>query len=249
MSEWIPPAAPSRRRAYILAGACLAVVVAVVLIVVSMQSDEDPTPTGSTVVATIGQIGAPADVATTLPAVAAGDPSTVGAGASTVPAPSGAAVNRLLAAPGSFTCIAPGSWQPFAQVGIAFAVGEPEGATTCPSDVLTLPAGHCSAAPCAEIPADWEVRQLADVLPEQFFAVVAPSAEIDGFEAAARFYCVVGGVRQSAQVLPIDTPTESACSAEPIDPTGTADIPLPPDGSTDIPLPLPPISDDIATSG
>ena len=221
---------------------------AVVLIVVSMQSDEDSTPTGSSVVATIGQIGAPADVATTLPTVAAGDPSTVD-GASTVPAPSGVAVNRLLAAPGSFTCIAPGSWQPFAEVGVAFAVGEPEGATTCPADVLTLPVGHCSAAPCAEIPADWDVRQLPGVLPEQFFAVVAPSAEIDGFEAAARFYCVIGGVRQLAQVLPIDTPTESACPAEPIDPTGTADIPLPPAGSTDIPLPLPPISADIATSG
>lgn len=249
MSDWTPPAAPSRRRAYIVVGACLAAVVAVVLIVVSLQSDDEASSTGSTVVPTIGQIGAPADVATTIPAVAVGDSVAATSGASTVPAPSGAAVNRLLAATGSFTCVAPGSWQPFAEVGVAFAVGEPEGATTCPADVLTLPAGHCSAAPCTEIPADWEVRQLPAVLPEQFFVVVAPSADLDGFEGAARFSCVLVGVRQPAQVLPVDTPTESACSAEPIDPTGTADIPLPPAGSTDIPLPLPPISADIATSG
>jgi hypothetical protein len=111
--------------------------------------------------------------------------------------------------------------------------------------VLTLPVGHCSTIPCGEIPADWEVRQLPDVLPDQFFVIVAPSEALDGVPGAARFSCVITGVRQPTQVLPIDTPTEAACSAEPIDPTGTGDIPVAPPGTGDIPLP--PVSADIVS--
>ena len=247
MSEWAPPPKPSRRRAFILAGACVAAVVAIVLIVVSLQSDDEPTAGTSTVLPTIAVIGAPAEVATTIAVNGSGDAASTIAGPGTESL--GAPVNRLLEAPGAFTCLAPGSWQPFAQVGIAFAVGEAEGATTCAADVITFPAGHCSATPCAEIPADWEVRQLPDVLPEQFFVVVTPSAELDGTPGVARFYCVTSGVRQTVQILPIDTPSEAACPAEPFDPTGTADIPLPPPGSNDIPIPLPPVSADIAGSG
>jgi hypothetical protein len=223
-------------------------VVAIVLIVVSLQGGDESAST-STVAPTIGAIDAPADVATTVGA--AGDtsaPGTTIAGTSTAPT-DGVQANRLLAAPGTYTCLAPGSWQPFVEVGISFAVGEAVGATTCSADIITLPAGHCSATPCAEIPDDWEVRQLPGVLPEQFFVVVTPSADLDGTFGVARFYCVVTGVRQVVQVLPADTPTEAACPAEPFDPTGTADIPLPPLGSTDIPLPLPPVSADIAVNG
>lgn len=246
MSEWTPPPKPSRRRAFVLAGAGIAAVLAIVLVVVSLQSDDEPTAVTSTVAPTIGVIGAPADVATTAPD-ADGSAATI-VGPESGPA-TGAPVNRLLAAPGAFTCLVPGSWQPFAEVGIAIAVGEAEGATTCSADIITFPVGHCSVTPCEAIPAEWEVRQLPNVLPEQFFVVVTPSAEFDGSPGVARFYCVTTGVRQGVQVLPIDTPTEAACPAEPFDPSGTADIPLPPSGSTDIPLPLPPVSADIAGSG
>ena len=248
MSEWAPPPKPSRRRAFILAGACVAAVVAVVLIVVSLQSDDETTAATSTILPTIGVIGAPAEVVTTIVGAdgsAAAPPTAAAPSTASVGVPA----NRLLDVAGAFTCLAPGSWQPFAEVGVAFAVGEAEGATTCAADVITFPAGHCSATPCAEIPAAWEIRLLPNVLPEQFFVIVTPSAELDGTPGAARFYCVTSGVRQAVQILPFDTSNEAACPAEPFDPTGTADIPLPPPGSNDIPIPLPPVSADIAGSG
>jgi hypothetical protein len=157
-------------------------------------------------------------------------------------------INRALAGTGTFTCDAPGSWKPFLDLDIVFRVGEPAVGTSCPPDIIDLPYGSCSAAPCSEIPADFQVRLLPDVPADQLFVITALPLGTDAVAGLSRYYCVVGGVRQPVVVLASETPVELACSAEPFGPTvDTADIPVP-QGTADIPLP-PPVSADIAVSG
>ena len=153
-----------------------------------------------------------------------------------------ASVNRFLDTPGSFTCAAPGVWHPFADNAAAVLVGEPSAAASCSLEVAAVPPGYCTTQPCAQVPADWQVRSRVGVSTQNLFLVVVPTTQQN-----ALFYCVVEGVVGSAQALDQTVQIEQACPfAAPAPPVlatdDTTDIPYVPPVTSDIPAAPPPQS-------
>lgn len=218
-----PDRSPSRTRVWAVLG-ILAAVAAVVAIVASRNDNgEQPSVASST---------------------SAG--STIISGAIPTVFVDAASVNRFLDVPGSFTCAEPGIWHPFADNAAAVLVGEAPAGASCSLEVVAVPSGYCSAQPCAQVPADWQVRSRVGVSTQNLFLVVVPSTPPN-----ALFYCVVEGVIGSAQALLESVQIEQACPFDaPVPPVqapdDTTDIPYVPPATSDIPsAPPPPVSADI----
>lgn len=137
-------------------------------------------------------------------------------------------LQRTLLEPGRFNCTDTGIWQPFAEIHLVLTVGEPTGGSSCTDDIIDLPIGYCSTAPCAEVPADWRIDTHPGVPAERSMMVVAPVST-----TTAQFVCVSDLVAQPKQFLPLDTPIQQAC------PVGASS------NSIDIPYVPPPVSVDL----
>jgi len=225
------PAPASPRTRLVIIGGAVVGILAIAMIVVAVRGEDgtDPPTTGPDV------IQSPATV-TGLTAVP-GKPTSSAAGTDV----HGLGVlQRALTQPGTFDCTATGIWQPYAELGLALAVGEPPAGSTCTGEVVDLPFGYCTTAPCSEVPADWRVVTEAGVQPESLLLIVAP-----GTTGTSEFVCVVGLVPQPKQILSNTTTIEQACPAG--GSPNSIDMPYIPPDTSDIYVPTP-ISVDIATS-
>ncbi|MCU1398474.1 MAG: hypothetical protein JWN62_1583 [Acidimicrobiales bacterium] len=212
----------------------MAVIVAVVVIVIATRSDDSAKlpPAGPAVIQGPGTVtgnGGATALSSDLPA-SANSADLAGAGLG--------ALQRPLAAAGTFNCTTPGSWTPFAELPLNLPVGEPAGGTNCTGQVLDLPFGYCSTAPCSEVPADWRVDVRPGVSADSLLMIVAPYST-----ESADFVCVVGLIPQPKQILAPMTSMDQACPTNgtsnsvdiPYVPPDTSDIYVPPPASVDIP--------------
>jgi len=85
-------------------------------------------------------------------------------------------------------------------------VGEPAGGSSCTDDIIDLPSGYCSTAPCAEVPADWRIDTQPGVPAER-----SDDGRGTISTTTAQFVCVNDLVAQPKQLLPLDTPVQQAC--------------------------------------
>jgi hypothetical protein len=226
----MPAPASPRTRLAIIIGGVVVVILAIAMTVVAVGGDDskDSPSTGPDV------IQSPATV-TGLTAV----PGTPTSANTSTDIPGLGVLQRALTQPGSFDCTTAGIWQPYAELGLALAVGEPAAGSTCTGEVIDLPFGYCSTAPCTAVPEDWRVDTRPGVQPESLLLVVAPNAS-----GTAEYICVVGLVPQPKQILLSTTTIEQACPAG--GSSNSIDLPYIPPDTSDIYIP-PPISVDIAT--
>jgi hypothetical protein len=229
-------------------GAAVAVMVAIVVVVIATRSDDS---SGTTAGTDVVDIGGPATVTGITGAAPLSQPSeasdpnattaasTVNGATSTSGGAQTLVLQRTLLEPGTYNCTDTGVWQPFTGLDVTLLVGEPEGGSSCTTDVLDMPLGACSKTPCAEVPEDWRFETLAGTPPQALLMVVAPAST-----TTSEFVCVVDLVPQPKQILADDATIEEVCPAAAT--VDSSDIPpyVPPDTS-DIPYVPPPVSVDL----
>ncbi|MCU1392491.1 MAG: hypothetical protein JWM34_919 [Ilumatobacteraceae bacterium] len=231
----MPTTARSRSRLGVL-GACCAALVAVAAGCssdASKSSTTGPTAIQSPASVTSGAVtGGGSTGAASAVTTGIADPNAEVAGLGQV--------QRTLDAPGVYNCTTTGTWRPFPSLELTLKVGEPAAGSSCTGEIVDLPDGTCSTAPCSTVPAEWRIEARAGVNPESLLLVVAPTGPSNG---TAEFICVVGLVPQPKQILLATTTMDQACPPNstgnsvdlPYVPPDTTDIYVPPPASVDIP--------------